>query len=134
MYIKKKFKLNTSLMAYKYIFQGGLGGFGLELCDWLILRGARKLVLTSRKGVSTGYQAMKIKLWQSYGAEINICQNDMATKEDVRKLLITASTMGPVIAIFNLALVSNLLIQKGEYLFIFHDNILSNLSETLPKN
>lgn len=111
-----------------------MGGFGLELSDWLILRGARKLVLTSRKGVRTGYQAMKIKLWQSYGAEINICQNDMATKEDVRKLLIIASTMGPVIAIFNLALVSNLFIQKREFLFTFHDNIRSNLFETLPKN
>lgn len=44
-----------------YIITGGLGGFGLELADWLILRGARKLVLTSRTGVKTGYQALRIR-------------------------------------------------------------------------
>lgn len=44
-----------------YIIAGGLGGFGLELADWLILRGCRKLVLSSRTGVRTGYQAYRIK-------------------------------------------------------------------------
>jgi fatty acid synthase len=42
--------------AKSYVIVGGLGGFGLELADWLILRGARKLVLSSRSGVRTGYQ------------------------------------------------------------------------------
>lgn len=40
---------------------GGLGGFGLELADWLMLRNAKKIVLTSRSGVTTGYQAMRIR-------------------------------------------------------------------------
>ena len=40
-----------------YIISGGLGGFGLELSKWLIERGVRNLVLTSRSGVKTGYQA-----------------------------------------------------------------------------
>jgi fatty acid synthase, animal type len=44
-----------------YIIAGGLGGFGLELADWLILRGCRKLVLSSRSGVKNGYQAHRIK-------------------------------------------------------------------------
>lgn len=44
-----------------YIVAGGLGGFGLELSDWLIIRGARNLVLNSRRGVSTSYQAYRIK-------------------------------------------------------------------------
>lgn len=44
-----------------YIIAGGLGGFGLELADWLILRGCRKLVLSSRTGIRTGYQAYRIK-------------------------------------------------------------------------
>lgn len=34
-----------------YLITGGLGGFGLELAQWLINRGARKLVLTSRTGL-----------------------------------------------------------------------------------
>lgn len=44
-----------------YIVVGGLGGFGLELADWLIMRGARKLVLTSRRGITNGYQASRLK-------------------------------------------------------------------------
>lgn len=44
-----------------YIVTGGLGGFGLELVDWLVIRGCKKLILTSRKGITTGYQAMRVK-------------------------------------------------------------------------
>lgn len=45
-------------LAHKsYVITGGLGGFGLELAQWLVLRGARKLVLTSRSGIRTGEQA-----------------------------------------------------------------------------
>lgn len=44
-----------------YIILGGLGGFGLELADWLILRGCRKLVLSSRNGIKNQYQAYRIK-------------------------------------------------------------------------
>lgn len=47
-----------------YVIVGGLGGFGLELADWLILRGCRKLVLSSRSGVKTGYQAYRIRYVQ----------------------------------------------------------------------
>lgn len=44
-----------------YILVGGLGGFGLELADWLVLRGCRKLVMSSSRGISNGYQAVRIK-------------------------------------------------------------------------
>lgn len=44
-----------------YIIPGGLGGFGLELADWLVLRGCRKLVLSSSRGITKQYQAYRIK-------------------------------------------------------------------------
>lgn len=44
-----------------YILVGGLGGFGLELADWLILRGCRKIMMSSSRGVSNAYQASRIK-------------------------------------------------------------------------
>lgn len=44
-----------------YIIVGGLGGFGLELADWLILRGCKKLVLSSSRGITNSYQAARIK-------------------------------------------------------------------------
>lgn len=44
----------SCLASHSYIITGGLGGFGLELAQWLTERGARKLVLTSRTGVRNG--------------------------------------------------------------------------------
>ncbi|XP_063635796.1 fatty acid synthase-like [Cydia splendana] len=44
-----------------FVLVGGLGGFGLELGDWLVRRGARTLVFNSRSGVRTGYQALCIR-------------------------------------------------------------------------
>lgn len=35
---------------HSYIICGGLGGFGIELADWMIVRGCRKLVLSSSRG------------------------------------------------------------------------------------
>ncbi|CAH0548595.1 unnamed protein product [Brassicogethes aeneus] len=90
---------------FSYIITGGLGGFGLELADWLVLRGVRKIVLTSRTGVRTGYQSMRIKIWKSYGALVNVNTDDITTKEGCEKLLKSANELGPVKAIFNLAVV-----------------------------
>lgn len=44
-----------------YIIPGGLGGFGLELADWLVIRGARKLVLSSSRGITKSYQSYRIR-------------------------------------------------------------------------
>lgn len=44
-----------------YIIPGGLGGFGLELADWLVLRGCKKLVLSSSRGITRHYQEYRIK-------------------------------------------------------------------------
>lgn len=41
-----------------YIITGGLGGFGLELAQWLVERGAQKIILTSRSGIRTGKQKL----------------------------------------------------------------------------
>lgn len=46
---------------FSYIIPGGLGGFGLELADWLVLRRCKKLVLSSSRGITNQYQAYRIK-------------------------------------------------------------------------
>ncbi|XP_066906939.1 fatty acid synthase [Halyomorpha halys] len=88
-----------------YIIIGGLGGFGLELADWLVLREGTKLVLTSRKGITNGYQHYRINIWKSYGVDVQVFTDDVTTEEGVTALLEKASKMGPVGAIFNLAVV-----------------------------
>ncbi|XP_018336345.1 fatty acid synthase-like [Agrilus planipennis] len=90
---------------YSYVILGGLGGFGLELADWLVVRGARKVVLTSRTGLRTGYQAMRIRVWRSYGVKVQISTADVTTEEGCTQLMNEANELGPVQAIFNLAVI-----------------------------
>lgn len=43
-----------------YVVVGGLGGFGMELADWLVIRGAENIVLNSRRGATNAYQLYRI--------------------------------------------------------------------------
>ncbi|OXU23005.1 hypothetical protein TSAR_015483 [Trichomalopsis sarcophagae] len=89
-----------------YIIFGGLGGFGLELADWLVLRGAKNLVITSRTGIRNGYQKMRVELWRGYGTNVVIVADKDASKRDeCQSIIETAAKLGPVDAIFNLAVV-----------------------------
>ncbi|XP_011878072.1 PREDICTED: fatty acid synthase [Vollenhovia emeryi] len=89
-----------------YLILGGLGGFGLELAGWLISRGAKNLVLTSRTGIKNGYQRLKVEQWKSYGVNVLIVTGaDASSHKDCEFILNSAEKQGPVDAIFNLAVV-----------------------------
>ncbi|XP_016956349.1 fatty acid synthase isoform X1 [Drosophila biarmipes] len=88
-----------------YVIPGGLGGFGMELADWMTLRGARKLMLSSSRGIKKDYQSFRIALWKTYGCDIAISTADISSREGCRQLLSEATALGPVGGIFNLAVV-----------------------------
>lgn len=88
-----------------YVVVGALGGFGLELTDWMVIRGARLLILSSRRGVANSYQTYRKKLWESYGCKVIVDCNDITTEAGCQNLLINASAYGHVGGIFNLAMV-----------------------------
>ncbi|XP_032678594.1 fatty acid synthase-like [Odontomachus brunneus] len=91
-----------------YIILGGLGGFGMELADWLVIRGAKNLVMISRTGIKNGYQRMKIKQWKSYGVKVLIISNvDASNVKDCERMLKAAEELAPTDAIFNLAVLLN---------------------------
>ncbi|KAG7507376.1 fatty acid synthase [Solea senegalensis] len=91
--------------SHSYIITGGLGGFGLELAQWLIERGAHKLVLTSRSGIRNGYQAKRVREWQSQDVEVLVSTNDVTTLAGTEKLIAEAAALGPVGGVFHLAMV-----------------------------
>ncbi|XP_071318722.1 fatty acid synthase [Trachinotus anak] len=91
--------------SHSYIITGGLGGFGLELAQWLMERGARKLVLTSRSGIRNGYQAKRVREWQSQNVEVLVSTSDVSTLEGTERLIAEAGTLGPVGGVFHLAMV-----------------------------
>ena len=88
-----------------FIVTGGLGGFGLEVASWMIFRGVRKIVLSSRSGVKTSFQALAIQRFRDQKVEVIVSNNDCSTVEGAKALLEEAKTMGPVKGIFHLAMV-----------------------------
>lgn len=88
-----------------YVLVGGLGGFGMELADWLIGRGATKIVLTSRSGIRSGYQSLCIRRWREMGIVVAISTSDATSDSGAKRLLEEANKLGPVGGIFNLAAV-----------------------------
>lgn len=88
-----------------YVLVGGLGGFGLELGNWLVTRGAKKIILTSRSGVKTGYQSLMVRRWTEKGVMVSIDTNDFTTLKGAHRMIHDAAKLGPVGGIFNLAAV-----------------------------
>ena len=75
-----------------YIITGGLGGFGLELAEWLVERGARHLVLCSRTGIRTGYQTKKLAyLEKFFDATITISKLNIIDERECEELISKAS-------------------------------------------
>nr|CAD7440129.1 unnamed protein product [Timema bartmani] len=110
--INEEKQLNSTILSQPRVYfqsdqvcivTGGLGGFGLELCGWLVDCGARKLVLTSRSGVRTNYQRLCLRLWKKAGAEVLVSTNDVSTTRGTQTLLEQCGRLGPVVAIFHLA-------------------------------
>ncbi|CUS12398.1 unnamed protein product, partial [Tuber aestivum] len=85
-----------------YLITGGLGALGLEVASWLAEKGARRLVLLSRKGlpprstwssVTSGSKAdiiNKVKTIEALGAAVNTISLDIGkpgADEDLKKAL-----------------------------------------------
>lgn len=107
-----KFVFNVIPRSYMnpdktFVLVGGLGGFGLELANWMIARGAKKIVLTSRSGITTGYQAAYVRTWKESDVNVLISKTDCSTLNGAQKLIDDSNKLGPVGGIFNLAVVSN---------------------------
>lgn len=88
-----------------YLITGGLGGFGLELAQWLINRGARKIVLTSRTGIRTGYQARCVHFWRRMKISVLVSTLNISNPEDAEELVRSCREMGPIGGVFHLAMV-----------------------------
>ncbi|XP_039306405.1 fatty acid synthase-like [Solenopsis invicta] len=88
-----------------YVLVGGLGGFGLELADWMISRGAKFIVLVSRSGIRTGYQALHVRRWRENGVKIVIFTENVTILSGAKRLIQESNQLAPVGGIFNLAAV-----------------------------
>ncbi|NJK64218.1 MAG: SDR family NAD(P)-dependent oxidoreductase, partial [Synechococcaceae cyanobacterium SM2_3_1] len=69
-----------------YLITGGLGALGLQLAEWLSQKGARHLVLTSRRPPTAEINSQLQDLRAS-GTEITVLQADIAQAEAVQQMM-----------------------------------------------
>ena len=99
-----------------HLVTGGLGGLGLSLARWLVDRGARHLVLTSRRGLpppaewpalkegsEAAGQAAAITALRARGARVDVVRVDVSDEESMRALMGATDGNGPLRSVFHLA-------------------------------
>jgi malonyl CoA-acyl carrier protein transacylase len=69
-----------------YLITGGLGALGLNVARWMVERGVRQLVLTSRRGASSPVQETLSQLEQT-GAKVVVAQADVSEEGDMVRIL-----------------------------------------------
>uniref|UniRef100_A0ABI7YC33 Fatty acid synthase n=1 Tax=Felis catus TaxID=9685 RepID=A0ABI7YC33_FELCA len=122
----------TYCPAHKsYVITGGLGGLGLELAQWLVLRGARKLVLTSRSGIRTGYQAKQVREWRRQGIQVLVSTSNASSLDGAQSLIDEATQLGPVGGVFNLAVVLRDAMLENQTPELFEDVVRPKYSGTV---
>lgn len=72
------------------------------MANFLVTRGAKKLVLVSSNGVSSGFQSLFIRRWKENNIEVVIAEYDTTKAEEAETLLKESNRLGPVAGIFQL--------------------------------
>jgi fatty acid synthase, animal type len=107
---KTELQLNAKVPFYAssektYLITGGLGGIGLELVNWLIERGAKHFVLTSRHGVKSDYQSWHTDKWKKQGVHVEVSTLDVGLETQAQELITRIFSQGTLAGIFHLAMV-----------------------------
>ncbi len=81
---------------------GGTGGLGLRLAEWLAARGARHILLCSRR--APGAQAVApLSRLRASGVDVQLLQADVADHAALSAALESAATSRPLTGVFHLA-------------------------------
>lgn len=80
-----------------YVIIGGTKDIGLEMSDWMIKRGAKKIFLNAAKSNLNGFQLLCLKRWSYYtDVVVQISNEDIATTDGAKNLILAANRLGPV--------------------------------------
>lgn len=88
-----------------YLVTGGLGGFGLETAKWLTAKGARHLVLVSRRGIAEDAEQAQIKDLESSGVSIDARACDVSDTLAVAALIADINSSTPLKGVIHAAAV-----------------------------
>lgn len=88
-----------------YLITGGGTGLGLELAQWMVSKGARKLVLANRSGPKNDHDRAVIDELQQRQIVLLLLQVDITSAIDVAEMVVQARTLGPLGGVIHCAAV-----------------------------
>ena len=92
-----------------YLIIEGLNNFGLELIDFLIVRGARNIIVATSKKNNRRFCNYRLDLWRGYGVNVVLRDDfDFSQKQNAKTLLKEALLLGQLDAIFDLQRIDSL--------------------------
>jgi acyl transferase domain-containing protein/surfactin synthase thioesterase subunit/acyl carrier protein len=86
-----------------YLISGGLGSLGLKVANWMAMRGARQLILTSRRAAQDK-AAEIVRHFEKKGVHAVVAVCDITNEGDLLRILTEArTTMPPLRGVFHCA-------------------------------
>jgi len=86
-----------------YLITGGLGSLGLKVAEWMVARGARGLVLTSRRGAQ-GKAAETVRGLEAKGVRSLVAIGDITDEAELNRILgEVRANMPPLRGVFHCA-------------------------------
>ncbi len=79
-----------------YLITGGLGGLGLQVARQMVAQGARHLVLSGRRGVTSDLTRKQIEQLEHMGATVQVVPADVSQAEQVAQLLAACQATAPL--------------------------------------
>ncbi|XXF76318.1 SDR family NAD(P)-dependent oxidoreductase [Myxococcaceae bacterium GXIMD 01537] len=87
-----------------YLVTGGLGGFGLEVAQWLVEQGARHLALVSRRGAQSEEAREALEAWKARGVQVLALAADVARHDELERVFTQVhTTLPPLKGVFHCA-------------------------------
>ncbi len=80
-----------------YLITGGLGALGLQVAQQLVGEGAKHLVLTGRRGVTTAEQRRRCRQLAAAGATVQSSPPIWQMRADVQRLLDRCAAIAPLL-------------------------------------
>jgi acyl transferase domain-containing protein/NADPH:quinone reductase-like Zn-dependent oxidoreductase/acyl carrier protein/short-subunit dehydrogenase len=88
-----------------HLVVGGIGGFGLAAANWLVEKGARNIVLSTRRGVADVETVAAIDRWAKKGVSTTVHACDITNEAAAGDLLDQLRSIGPLKSVIHAAMV-----------------------------
>jgi hypothetical protein len=90
-----------------YVLVGGSSELGVRITEWMVVHGARHVLLTSRRGQKalTKVDLMYIRYLRSIGVDVEVTSADAVNQHDMKRVLAHANEAAPIGGVFLMTVV-----------------------------